>query len=82
MYNFMKEVNNADTDDHFPNSFNPIPVRKEPQLISDDLWNTPGPIKEEEIIEAVEKLKKGKAPGFYSILNEYVSSSLNIFLPI
>ena len=61
MYNFMKEVNNADTDDHIPKSFNPIPVRKEPQLISDDLLNTP--IKEEEIIEAVQKLKKGKAPG-------------------
>ena len=34
MYNFMKEVNNADPDDHIPNSFNPIPVRNETQLIS------------------------------------------------
>ena len=80
MYNFMKEVNNADPEDHIPNSFNPIPVRNETQLISDDLLNTP--IREEEIIEAVQKLKKGKAPGFDSILNEHISSSLNIFLPI
>ena len=40
IYNFMKEVNNADPDDHFQNSFNPISVRKETQLISDDLLNT------------------------------------------
>ena len=40
IYNFMKEVNNADPDDHIQNSFNPISVRKETQLISDDLLNT------------------------------------------
>ena len=80
IYNFMKEVNNADPDDHIQNSFNPISVRKETQLISDDLLNTQ--TKEEEIKEAVQKLKKRKAPGFDSILNEHISSSLNIFLPI
>ena len=37
----MKEVNNADPDDHIPNSLNPISVRMETQLISDDLLNTP-----------------------------------------
>ena len=80
MYNVMNEINNADPNNHTPNCFNSIPVRNEIQVISDDLFNTP--IKEEEIIEDVQKLKKGKAPGFNSILNEHISSSLNIFLRI
>ena len=39
------------------------------------------PIQEEEIREAVNKLKKGKAPGNGHILNEHIATTLHIFMP-
>jgi hypothetical protein len=39
-------------------------------------------ISEQEIIAAAEQLKNNKAAGFGHVLNEHISSTLSIFLPI
>ena len=49
---------------------------------SDELLNSV--IREDDtcILEAVRKIRNGKSPGFDSILNEHISSTLSIFMPV
>lgn len=46
----------------------------------DDILN--GEISDEEIVAAVKKLKNSKAAGYDLIVNEHISSTLSIFLPV
>ena len=41
-----------------------------------------GNISEDEIIHAVNEMKNGKAPGYDQIVNEYIKTTIDIFLPL
>ncbi|XP_062608016.1 uncharacterized protein LOC134269832, partial [Saccostrea cucullata] len=72
----INECNNVADDDAFDLS------DREPESgeSSNDILN--GEISESEIIEAVNKLKNGKASGIDCIVNEHISSTLYTFLPV
>ena len=78
MFLFFKRVNEGDENDD--NAENLDDVTNVDNEYSDVLLNSP--ILEDEIIAAVKKLKNGKAPGYDNIVNEHISSSLHILLPV
>ena len=81
MYNFLKDVNESDFEEqYYQDSNHSASVNSEINEISDEFLNSV--ICEDDIIEAVRKIKNGKSPGFDSILNEHISSTLSIFMPV
>ena len=78
MYTFMNDINKTDSEELTHSNLYTSLVRNNNQTLSDDLLNMP--IQEEEIREAVKKLKKGKAPGNDHILNEHIATTLHLFM--
>ena len=81
MYNFLKDVNKSEFEEQYHQDSNySASIASEFNEISDELLNSV--IREDDIIEAVRKIRNGKSPGFDSILNEHISSTLSIFMPV
>ena len=81
MYNFLKDVNGSDFEEQYYQDSNySASVTSEVNEIYDEFLNSV--IREDDIIEAIRKIKNGKSPGFDSILNEHISSTLSIFMPV
>ena len=80
MYNFLKHVNEREFEETNRQDNHATSATDEVNAISDEFLNPM--ISENDIIEAVRKIKNGKSPGFDSILNEHISSTLSIFMPV
>ena len=75
MFRFMSDMNAGDCDDDFLANSDNSDIAS-----NDEILNSV--ITEDEIEKAVRKLKHGKAPGYDNVLNEHISSTLSIFLPV
>ena len=51
-------------------------------ISDDDCLTLNGKIKDNEILQAIGKVKNEKSPGIDFVLNEYIKASANIFIPI
>lgn len=78
LYEYFKSLNESDVPDDnidYEELTNSIKSQGVIEIIDQD-------ITEDEILSAVKKLCNGKAPGGDEIVNEYIKSTVNQFLPI
>lgn len=76
MFQFLKDMNEG-CENGESNIDNPDFIGT---CMYDDILN--GEISDEEIVAAVKKLKNSKAAGYDLIVNEHISSTLSVFLPV
>lgn len=75
MFDYMKKVNEGNGGDNDTNDC---------EFVLDDTHNSilNGQITENEILQAVSKLKNNKAPGYDKLCNEYICTSVSCVLLI
>ena len=75
LYEYFKILNSdneiSDTDSELPDC--------EDEFV-DEIVN--GKITENEVLLAAKYMKNGKAPGYDMVVNEYIKSTINLFLPL
>jgi hypothetical protein len=75
LYEYLKILNSdneiSDTDSELPDC--------EDEFV-DEIVN--GKITENEVLLAAKYMKNGKAPGYDMDVNEYIKSTINLFLPL
>lgn len=79
MFDYLRGINDCENDDEPNIEYSDFLSNAEIEM-SDTILNST--IGDEEILEAVKKLKNNKAAVYGEVLNEHISATVSLFLPL